>query len=349
MSEPLESVSVKWFRVIETTLNDFAGQSAQTLAPILMQVMNWGVPLLLVVYGFHCLSKGQTVDLWGVGRKLLVAFLCYGILARMSNSWQYLIEPVRQALFFIPSAFFAGHNQFNIPAPITIGANKTVYQFLYTIDLKFNHMMDLIKFAVHHNAGFLGINIGVWIFSLVFGFLFGFLWCVFIAVLSDVFITLSLISALSPLFIACFAFKLTRGIGETVVKIFFAMFLKIFLATLSISLIFFLMDKMDLGFPVNHDGTLDSDKADVFFFSADSWFLVLMCVFGSFLLLKASKFASQLASIDTSVGLEALAGAAGGGLLTFAKATSMKATPMLGKGAWKGSKWGMGKLNGYFN
>ncbi|MBP6098344.1 MAG: hypothetical protein KA477_00005 [Candidatus Levybacteria bacterium] len=279
--------------------------------------------LSIAFFGFFVLSA-SLYFLWKINQQLfsgfkadpyvLFRFLCLftvtsGLFSMHGLYWDYVFIPVKDLLLSAP-VMLLENADVNMVVPGLIKASNPVEQMLGMVDFRMRQLTGLGDAILRGQN--LYMEPQAFIMSLILKFAYFIVWVYFILLFAEGLIKISLIGAISPIFIICATFPAWRGISYAGLRILFNAGLQLFLVVLTISFSIFMIGGYEDNFPITSGGDIIVDRADEFIEGTSFLFLLFMAPLTGFILRKAQHIASVLAGgigdLGAASGVTALIG-----------------------------------------
>ncbi len=305
----MDCVTCGMFRQFDTVANQYALQAFEALAP---WVRNGFTAFVGAWLAFHLGWRGvlqgnlRLPEMMNAG----AVFVAVAVILQGSTFyWSWIYLPGREVM--------SGLTQIVVSSPSAGIGDPSMTGLLSTVEREVMRVFAVVQGIIAESNFYELVNLVGGILLLL---PYVFVWGIFLAFLLEGIFKFLGISALAPIFIACIAFKATRGFAMSAARILLSGILTVVFAGVAMGFTITIVKTYTADLPMSTDGTFAGDPSA--FVLSREYFSILLIGFISILFhLKAATLASNIAGASDGPGAASAvvaAGMAGVGLLKAA-------------------------------
>jgi len=294
------------FRQFDAVANQYAMQAFEALAP---WVRNGFTAFVGAWLAFHLGWRGvlqgnlRLPEMMNAGAVFAAVAV---VLQGSSFYWDWIYLPGREVM--------SGLTQIVVSSPSAGVGDPSMTGLLSSVEHEVMRVFVVAKGMIAESSFYELVNlVGAVLLLLPYVFV----WGIFLAFLLEGIFKFLGISALAPIFIACIAFKATRGFAMSAARVLLSGILTVVFAGVAMGFTITIVKVYTAGLPMNASGEYVGDPSD--FVLGAKYFSILLIGFISILFhLKAATLASNIAGASDGPGAASAvvaAGMAGVGLL----------------------------------
>lgn len=305
----MDCVTCGMFRQFDTVVNQYALQAFEALAP---WVRNGFTAFVGAWLAFHLGWRGvlqgnlRLPEMMNAGAVFVAVAV---ILQGSAFYWGWIYLPGREVM--------SGLTQIVVSSPSMGVGDPSMTGLLSTVEREVMRVFAVVQGIIAESNFYELVNLVGGILLLL---PYVFVWGIFLAFLLEGIFKFLGVSALAPVFIACIAFKATRGFAMSAARILLSGILTVVFAGVAMGFTITIVKTYTADLPMTADGTFAGDPSA--FVLSREYFSILLIGFISILFhLKAATLASNIAGASDDPGAASAvvaAGMAGVGLLKAA-------------------------------